>query len=342
MWSSATSRSYVYFTYLGGNSEEAAYDLALDSAGNAYLAGFTTSSNFPTKNALYSQIRGVANPLYPNAAFVAELNTNGSALVYSTYLAGTSNDVARAVAVDGAGNTYVAGYTYSVDFPITNAFQSMLAGVDDVFVAKINPGGTRLVYSTFLGGLASDEAAGIAVDANGNAFITGYTLSYGFPVTSNAQQIAQGATISGLSTYDAFLSELGPFGTNLVYSTYLGGSDNDFGYRVRLDSTGNVYVVGATRSLDFATNAPPPAGLTNSLLTGVLNYDAFLARYTTNYTTNALNYLIRFGGSGDDAGEDVALDPAGHAFVVGTTISIDFWPLWHQQCRQPGRLCYGH
>lgn len=311
-----TGSRLVYFTYLGGSSDDAAYDLALDSSGNAYLTGFTDSADFPTRNALYAFIHGTPDftlNVYPNDAFVAELNTNGSALVFSTYLGGNEDDAGSGIAVDAAGYIYVTGYTDSTNFPYAGGYQNWYAGNDDVFVTKLAPGGTRLVYSTFLGGYSSDRGEGIAVDDQGAAYVTGHTYSTNFPYAHGYQNWHGGGA-------DAFVTKFNANGT-LGYSTYLGGGFDDFGYRIAVDSRRNAWVTGTSLSSEFP-HKNSIAGLTSGNNgTNSLNYDAFLCSFDTN---GGLAFSSLFGGARDDAGWDLAIDPSGRIFIIGTTISTNF------------------
>ena len=319
----STGSHLVYFTYLGGSADDGAYDLAIDASGNAYITGFTESPDFPTKAALFSTISGSADSTFhvlPPDAFVAEINTNGSALIYSTYLGGTGRDLGSSIAVDPAGYAYVAGYTFSTNFPLHNALQSSLAGNDDVFVAKIAPGGRNLVYSTYLGGRSIDEGEGIAADADGFAYVAGYTASVNFPITPNAAQTNLNGTGAAITVFDGFVTKISPYGTNLIYSTYLGGEENDFAYRIALDSSRNAYVTGTTQSTNF-----PHADVFGLSLgengTNIVNFDAFLTKLDTN---GMPAYSAQFGGTLNDSGWDVAVDPAGRAFVIGLTLSTNF------------------
>jgi PKD repeat protein len=312
-----------YATYLGGssvvcdeygcsnNNIDYGAGIAVDSAGNAYVTGFTISSDFPTANALQPALRGTTN------AFVAKLNPAGSALVYSTYLGGSNSDDGSSIAVDSAGNAYVTGTTSSGDFPTVNALQPALRGTADAFVAKLNPAGSALVYSTYLGGSNYEGSSGIAVDSAGNAYVTGTTFSFDFP-TANALQ----STLGGAS--DAFVAKIDAAGA-LVYSTYLGGAAaGDDGAGIAVDSAGNAYVTGSTRSSDF-----PTTNALQSTLRGI--QAAFVAKL--NAAGSALVYSTYLGGSnfctfyqscyGDD-GASIAVDSAGNAYVTGTTYSSDF------------------
>ena len=323
-----------YSTFLGGasivcdetgctnNNTDYGVGIAVDSAGNAYVTGFTFSSDFPTANALQPALRGTTS------AFVAKLNPEGSALVYSTYLGGSNSDSGSGIAVDSAGNAYVTGTTSSPDFPTVNAFQPALRGTADAFVAKLNPAGSALVYSTYLGGSNSDSGSGIAVDNAGNAYVTGSTYSADFP-TANAFQPA----LNGAS--DAFVTKLDAAGA-LVYSTYLGGTGSDFcdqysncyrgdyGAGIAVDSAGNAYVTGFTRSSDF-----PTANALQSALRGV--QAAFVTKL--NAAGSSLVYSTYLGGSdfctvyhacSGDSGAGIAVDSHGNAHVTGTTYASDF------------------
>ncbi|MEP7289163.1 MAG: SBBP repeat-containing protein [Chloroflexota bacterium] len=240
----AAGSALVYSTYLGGTDFDDGIGIAVDSSGNAYVTGFTQSTNFPTTAGAYQTVS--ASSLN---AFVTKLNAAGSALVYSTYLGGNGFDVGKGIAVDSSGNAYVTGYTYSTNFPTANAFQIANSGGDDAFVTKLNAAGSALVYSTYLGGTGNDEGNGIAVDSSGNAYVTGYTSSTNFP-TANAFQIAH----SG-GTYDVFVTKLNAAASALVYSTYLGGNDYEYGQGIAVDSSGNAYVMGFTQSTNFPTTA---------------------------------------------------------------------------------------
>jgi hypothetical protein len=261
-----TGSALLYSTYVGGSDVDTPHGIALDTAGNAYLSGETYSSNFPTTPGAFQTTIGSSID-----AFVTELNPNGTALVYSTYLGGSGLDYGYAIAVDTSGHAYVTGNTFSSDFPTTpGAFQTTFGGSQDAFVTELNPTGTGLFYSTYLGGGGSDEGRSIAVDTSGNAYVAGYTSSTNFPTTAEAFQ-----TTYGGGRDDAFVTELNPTGTSLVYSTYLGGSDIDHGYGVALDASGTAYVTGDSDSDDF----PTTAGSFHTTNQG--SYDAFVAKIDT-------------------------------------------------------------
>ena len=210
----------------------------MDSAGNAYIAGATTSIDFPTKNAIQpTNAGGIVGPL---DAFVTKIAAAGNALIYSTYLGGSGTDYGSSIAVDSAGDAYVVGLTNSFDFPTANAIQPTYAGATDGFVTKFNPTGSALVYSTYLGGTDSDTANGIAVDTFGDAYVTGSTGT-NFPTVNAIQPTSHGGG-------DAFVTEINPLGSAFVYSTYLGGPDNDSGTSIAVDSARSTYIIGSTRS----------------------------------------------------------------------------------------------
>jgi len=309
----AAGSALVYSTYLGGSVKDQGSAIAVDSSGNAYLTGSTCSSDFPTVNPLQASLKGTCD------GFVAELNTTGSALVYSTYLggSGTVGDGGTGIVVDSSANAYVTGYTNSTDFPTLNPIQGY-GGGGDAFLCKIGANGSAFVYSTYLGGSGQDQGNGIAVDASGDAYVTGFTYSSDFP-TVNPLQAKHSA--SPYST--VFVAELNAAGSALVYSTYLGGSSIDTGSSIAVDSSGNAYVTGATQSTDFPTVNPLQA---KNKVTSSGNGTAFVAKL--NAGGSALAYSTYLGGSGSSLGGDqgnaITVDSAGNAYVTGLTYSSDF------------------
>ncbi len=285
----------IYSTYLGGSGDDQGFGIAVDSSGNAYVTGFTTSTDFPTKNPLQT-----AKALGKDV-FVTKINAAGSALVYSTYLGGSGDDFGYGIAVDSSGNAYVTGYTTSTDFPTMNPLQPASGGGQDAFVSKINAAGSALVYSTYLGGSGDEWGNGIAVDAAGNAYVTGFTRGTDFP-TMNPLQPASGGGV------DAFVSKINPSGSEFVYSTYLGGSNNDEGQGIAVDSGGNAYVTGLTDSTDFPAVNPLQGTSTGS--------NAFLSKF--NATGSALIYstYLVFGKQ-NTSGAAIAVDSAGAAYITG-------------------------
>jgi hypothetical protein len=240
----ATGTALVYSTYLGSDNLTIGIDIAVDGQGSAYVTGLTLSPNFPTTTGAFQTDE------FGGDAFVTKLNAAGTALVYSTYLGGSNIDIGIGIAVDGQGNAYVTGATFSTDFPTTTgAFQTDQPDAD-AFVTKVNATGTALAYSTYLGGSGTDVGLGIAVDGQGNAYVTGTTASSDFPTTAGAFQTSHPATDP-----DVFVSKVNGTGTALAYSTYLGGTSADVGLGIAVDGSGNAYVTGLTGSTDFPTTA---------------------------------------------------------------------------------------
>ena len=261
----ADGSALVYSTYLGGTGAESGYvALALDSSGNAYVTGHTTSTDFPTA----SPIQGSNGGLWD--AFITKVNAAGSALVYSTYLGGSSNEYGLDIAVDSSGRAYITGYTGSFNFPTASPIYGSKAGVgiaEDPFVTRINSAGTALEYSTYLGGSYYDYGISIAVDSSGSAYVAGETWSTDFPTSSPIDGVK-----SGLN--DAFVTKISADGSGLDYSTYLGGSGKDWGMAISVDSSGSVYVAGATTSTNFPTVSPiyaSHAGSTNDVYVAKIN-----------------------------------------------------------------------
>ncbi len=307
----AAGSALVYSTYLGGTIFDAAHALTIDSNGNAYVTGRTTSADFPTVNPIQSTYSGG-----PGAdAFVTKVNAAGSAIVYSTYLGGNAGNgggftAGFSIAVDSAGNAYVTGQTRATNFPTANAIQATFGGGTpdgDAFVTKLNAAGTALVYSTYLGGSDNDIGFEIALDSSNNAYVTGVARSSNFP-TANALQSA----LSGTS--DAFVTKLNAAGSAFVYSTYLGGTADDSGNGLAVDSSGNAYVTGGTSSTNFPLLNPTQG-------TNGGGVDAFVTRLNT--AGSALVFSTYFGGSGTDAALDIALDSAGSMYLTGRTSSTN-------------------
>ena len=318
----------VYSTYLGGSNEDYATGIALDASGDAYVTGYTNSTDFPVKNALQAENAGGYD------AFVAELSADGASLIYSTYWGGSSDDIGTGVAVDSSGNAYISGYTASPEFPVTpGALQANYGGGDhDGFVVKFNSGGAELGYSTFLGGSADDYAYGVAVDSAGDAYVTGATNSANFP-TLNAFQpnYAGGLCAVAPNTfpcYDAFVAKLNPAGSALIYSTYLGGTGSDYGYAIALDGSSNAYMTGYTTS----TNFPTTAGAFQQVFGG--SYDTFVTKL--DGAGSALVYSTYLGGPGTQVGYDVAVDSSGHAFVTGYNYGGGFPTVSPTQAKNAG------
>ena len=297
-----------YSTYLGGSSNDFSDGIAIDSSGNAYITGSTSSSNFPTTTGTIQTSAPTSN-----CGFVTKLNPAGNALVYSTYLGGSVVTELTAIAVDSNGNAYVTGLD-NKGFPTTaGAFQTTVPGQENAVVAKLAVDGKTLVYSTYIGGEKADIPRGIAVDALGNAYIAGYTNSVHFPILPavGALQPAIGNTDG---TNDAFVSKINSTGTALLYSTYLGGSGRDEAYAIAVDSAGSAYVTGLTASTNFPTASPLQSALGGTTAGDV---DAFVAKLSSSGTS--LVYSTYLGGGNPDFGEGIAVDSLGDAYVAGVT-----------------------
>jgi hypothetical protein len=277
--------SLIYSTYLGGSGSDYSRSIAVDSAGSAYVVGYTDSPDFPVKNALYPTLNGSED------AFVTKFSASGSALAYSTYLGGSGSDYAYGVAVDPGGNAYVTGQTYSTDFPVTpNAYQNSANGSCS-FVSKLKAAGSGLGWSTYFGQNCSAYAAAIAVDSQNNVYLTG-TGYPGLPVTAGAPQPVFGGDA------DAFMAKLKYTGASLAYCTYLGGSGYDYGSAIAVDSGGNAYVAGSTES----ANLPVTATAIQPVYAG--DQDGFAAKL--NSAGTAWQYLTYLGGSRSDQANAIA------------------------------------
>ena len=407
-----------YSTYIGGALNDSVTSIKTDASGNVYIAGFTSSANFPVRGAVQAAYAGTNSPLLQGQfgdAFVAKLNPSGTALLYATYLGGSGDDFATALAIDASGNAYVVGATQSSNFPVsTGAFQKTYLGFTaadnngfynpgDGFVVKLNPSGNALLYSTYLGGTLNDLPMGVAVDSAGDAIVVGATESTDFPTTASAiaRQYRGNGNVGSAVAGDGFVTILNPTGTALTYSTFLGGRGHDAARGVAVDAQNNIYICGMTSSGDFPTttgallttylgnentqdyNNPVGHGFVSKLSSqGALVYSTFLggslrdgaaaiaadgtgAAYVTGSTAStdfpttagavqksyqgrgtvgsfgditfgdafavklnpagsALIYSTYLGGSGDDAGTDIAVDASGNAYLTGFTISNDF------------------
>jgi len=303
---SPEGNSLVYSTYLGGNYHyDTGYGIAVDGSGAAYVTGSTESPNFPTKDPYQGTLTGGTD------AFVSKFDAGGS-LVFSTFLAGSKGSTAHGIAVDSAGSAYVTGTTSSDDFPRQNAYQNSYGGGGDAFVTKFSPDGQSLVYSTYLGGSLSEQGQCIAVDGSGSAYASGWTTSLDFPKV-NAYQPQIGAP----GYWDLYVTKFSPDGQSLVYSTYLGGDNNEYvdGSGLAVDNLGCAYVTGYTYSRNFPMKNP----YQRSFL-GVL--DAFVTKFTPD--GQSLVYSTYLGGEDQTFGQGIAADGNGFAYVTGHTDCGDF------------------
>ncbi len=353
-----------YSTYLGGNDEDVGNGIGTGSDGKAYVTGHTYSTDFPT-----------ANPYQPgksgyNDVLVSAFSPSGSALYYSTFLGGSSDDVGNGISVDSEGQVFVTGFTLSYDFPTVRPYQATFAsGYADAFVSALSSSGSALVYSTYLGGNASDAGWGIRVGSDGRAYIAGSTSSTNFPTENPYQPVGNGVFVSALSSSgsalyystclggsnssgrgislgtdgmvyvtgytsshsfptenpyqatiggggkDAFVFALSSSGSSLIYSTYLGGSDEERGSGIDVGTGGRAYVTGYTLSPDFPTENPYQAGRSGSI-------DVFMSAFSSSGST--LLYSTYLGGSFVDLGQGISLGIDQNACVTGRTSSADF------------------
>ena len=293
----------AYSTYLGGAGDDQAAAIAVDANGNAYVTGITNSSAFP-----------IAGGIAPNTfvgfddVFVSELNPAGTALVFSTYIGGTGHDAGRGIAVDSTG-IYVAGETGSDDFPITpTTFSPDQNGGLDGFALKLNPDGASLAWSGFIGGEIDDSAAALAIDSTGNVYVAGQTFSQLFPLTSNALFTSFNNGTDGFIG-DGFVSVIKADGSAFVFSTYLGGSDDDRANGIAVDAARNIYVTGGTQSADFPVTDTTTCNSCSGLP------DAFVSKIKADFSS--LVYSTYLGGSLSDEGFAIAVDSSGQSVVTG-------------------------
>jgi hypothetical protein len=296
----------VFSTYLGGSGADTANGIAIDASGNSYVVGDTTSLNFPAAG-FQTANHGAQD------AFVAKLSASGDQLLFSTYLGGASNDHGGAIAVDSSGTVYVTGSTWSNNFPLENAIQSIIGGPCNAFIAWLSSDGNTLMFSTYLGGSGCTVAypetgQGIALDSAGDAYVAGVTSSANFPLLYAIQPQLLGFT-------DAFVAKVNSSGS-LLFSTYMGGTGVDVGTAIAVDASGAAYVSGYTFSTDF----PVLSGGIQTANGG--GCDAFLFKLSP--TGDTLLYATYLGGSGADTASGVALDPSGNVYLGGWTLSADF------------------
>ncbi|MCZ6690405.1 MAG: SBBP repeat-containing protein [Planctomycetota bacterium] len=296
-----------YSTYLGGTDSDDGFSIAVDAAGSAYIAGPTSSVNFPATAGAFDVSLGNTE-----SAFVAKLTPDGSNLVYATYIGGNrSTDAAQGLAIDNAGSAYVTGRTKSRDFPVTHgAYDRSHNGRADAFVVKLTPDGSGMIYGTFIGGSDADRGNAISVDAAGCAYVVGRSKSGNFPATVGAFDTSPNGR------QDAFVAKLNAAGSALVYATYLGGNRDDDAQSVQVDAGGNAYVTGDTDSGNF----PTTGGAFDTSLSG--NSDAYVTKLTP--AGDALVYSTYLGGNKSDRGGAIAVDVLGSAYVTGRTKSGNF------------------
>ena len=307
-----------YSTYLGG--KVGGFAIAVDQAGCAYITG-RAGPGLPTTAGAFKRDG--------EGAFVIKLNSQGTDVLYSTYL---GLGAGYGIAVDSLGSAYIAGRAESPDFPVTpGAFQTNLGDsssvIGDAFIAKLDPTGSSLLYSSYLGGSNIDTGIGVAIDAAGNAYVSGYTLSANFPTTPSAFQ-----TVFGGGAYygDAFVAKFNSTGSGLIFSTYLGGGDDEQNVRIAVDSADNAYITGSTRSMNFPVTAAAfqttrAGGLCYSFVPEAPPFacpDAFVTKLSAD--GKSLVYSTYLGGTGSDIATNTVVDSTGNVYVLGRTNSRDF------------------
>jgi len=292
----------VYSTYLGKADDDEVFAIAVDSAGRACVSGFTENSDFPTKSPLFPSYQGKGD------IFVTVFSAEGNSLVFSTFLGGSEYETLGNLVLDKAGSIFITGFTHSSNFPVKNAYDSSYNGKSDAFLVKLEPLGRSLIYSTFLGGSKYDVGADIAVDDNGSAYLTGWTDSGNFP-----KKNAFDRTLNGKK--DVFIVKFAANGKSLVYSTYVGGAENDFGYGIVLTRDGEACVAGLTYSPEFpCLNAYDDSY--NDM------GDAFVLKLSATGTW--LIFSTYLGGGEKDGAKGMAVDKLGYLYIAGETYSADF------------------
>jgi len=293
----------IYSTYLGGSDDEYIFgqSLAVDRKGNACLTGYTRSRNFPTEKALQGKLMGYED------AFIAKLGKKGNKLIFSTYLGGDHKDRGQGLVVDKKGNIYVSGVSQSQDFPLKNPLQDKNNGYADFFIVKIKSSGKTLLYSTYLGGSCYDIGHGIAIDDQGSVYVTGKTSSSDFPLQNPFDDTVDGPG-------DVAVVKINSKGDKLLYSTYMGGNDDEGGVAIVLHKN-SVCVTGVTSSTDFPEKNPVQRGYGGNL-------DAFV--FKLDLKKNILDFSTYLGGSQREWGFSLAVDNRGAVYAVGETYSTDF------------------
>lgn len=309
----STGTELVYAVIIGGIGRDEPSSIYVDQFGCAYVAGRTSSLDFPVVNGVNDTPRGSGD------CFVFKVSSDGKELLYSSVLGGSEDDFARDIAVDSEGCVYIAGTTFCTnggdfDFPIVNPYDDTWNGnINDGFVLKLNAEGDALIYSTIIGGYSGEWCESIAVDSQGNAIVTGFAESADFPMVN---AFDDNWSSSEPNVPDCILFKLNSSGNGLLWSTYVGGNGSDYARSVSLDTSGDIYVTGATNSHDF-----PTVGGYESLFQGGWS-DSFVFKMTSDGKT--LLYSSFFGGSDYDEGRSIALDNNDIAYITGFTTSTNF------------------
>lgn len=307
----------VYTTLLGGEQGDEVTAIAVDSQGSIYFGGVSLSTNFPLANAYQSTKR---SPSDASSAVFGKLNPTGAALVYSSYIGGEFGEEVNGVAIDAAGNLFLAGSTYSDQYPVTsNSFQPRNNGLENGFVTKIAPAGDRLVYSTYIGGELIDSIAAIAIDSAGNAYIGGTTSSNNYPIRNAVQNTRR----TGAAGLDGCITKLNPNGSDIIYSTYLGGNGNEIVQAIAVGLDGSVAVAGNTNSNDMPLG---PSPIQRSITGG---QDLFIHKLTPN--GDGITFGTLFGGSSEERAAAISIDSSGSVYVAGWTSSLSLTTVSGQQ-----------
>jgi hypothetical protein len=307
----STGNGLVFSTFIGGSAGETAYGIAIDTSRNVYITGTTDSSTtFPLENPYQDTFAGGSKDV-----FVTKLNSTGNGLVFSTFIGGNARDTAIKLQVDQLGNSYITGSTSSNDFPLEKPYQNTTGGGDgDGFFTKLNSTGNGLIFSSYLGGNETDSVDGIKIDHSGNVYVGGFTASKNFPI-KNAYQNEK----AGLDTSDIYVTKFNASGTGLIFSTYLGGSEEEYLADLCIDRNGNIYVAGQTTSIDFPLQNPYQSIFNGGSFT---NTDIYISKL--NSTGNGLVYSTYFGGTDDETVNGAFSDEEGRIYVIGNTYSTDF------------------
>ncbi len=304
---SLTIDPLIYSTFIGGAGADTETDMAISNTGEAYVTGYTSTSDYPTTSEAYDVSHNGGFDV-----FVSKLNINGTNLIYSTFIGGTNiSDQAMSIVVDGTSAAYVTGRTYSSDYPTTSgAFDLSYSGNADIFVTKLNASGTSLIYSTFIGEISNEYVYSITEDGTGAAYITGMTMSPLYPTTSGAYDESYNGGI------DVFVTKLNTSGSSLVYSTFIGGTNSECGNTITVDGTGAAYITGNTYSSSF----PTTNGVIDESYNG--NLDVFVTKL--NVIGSALIYSTFIGGNSLEEADGITLDGMGEAYVTGWTDSPNY------------------
>jgi len=300
----------LYSTYLGGNNYEIGEEISADSSGYVYVVGDTDSTNFPTQNPYQGTLAGTTD------AFITKMHPSTNTLIYSTYLGGSNFDYGSSIGIDSDGYASIAGTTYSNDLPVFAAHFPNLNGIQDAYVARLNPTGT-MIFCTYLGGSNWEWGLDIAVDPSGTSYVIGYTDSSDFPTSNPYDPFYNGG-------FDIFISKFDPPGGILLFSTFLGGSNHEIGTGIDFDINGNALIVGYT----WSTNFPVTGNAYDSSYNG--GADICLATIdTVTGGSGALSYGSYIFGTADDVAYDIANNGTNIFYVTGETASTqaNFFPI---------------